>query len=581
MKKRILLLLNFCTLLFLSVGASASGNIMPAWNNQSSFFVMTCSDNVVNVMRSCPDELLLNTSFFTDLKQFKNECNISSGSFYWEGVIWNYYNGKEKAYFRVTCSVSDKKIYNINAKFEDTLVYNCNLTNEANPSSTVDVEIDLNDYFNETDGTFYYSNTAHIEFADNAVYDGGCQDIDAENLAFGCMIGAYYRYNTVYENKDLYFVTNIDSPLTENQILSSITVTDATEGNISGNARILNKNYNLDSNNKIEAGTYDIKIVASDTAGNITIQNAYVKVCDITAPIISVTNKEVVYNEKFEDISSLYSVTDNSGSYEITSIDDQYSDTYNTVGNHTITITARDASDNISTNVININVIDKTAPKLTVKNVTATTSSPISSIDDLYQYVTCVDDIDSNPTVSITPKEGNNYFSDTTKTGSYEFNVTVTDAYDNTISDVLTLTINDSDYPEITADQYVISVTKGQELTKDEIANLLLQSGQISSLNNISLTSTYFDSPNVEGDYDLIVSTPDGVFMSVISVKEASSNNQAETENKNDTIIDTIDYTIPTVEATTKDNSTIYIIACVVGIILITSLGVVIYKRKH
>ena len=88
------------------------------------------------------------------------------------------------------------------------------------------------------------------------------------------------------------------------------------------------------------------------------------------------------------------------------------------------------------------------------------------------------------------------------------------------------------------------------------------------------IQSDYFLNYNKPGDYELIVSTPEGVFKNVISVKEKSN------DNKNNNVIDTIDYSIPTNKKDEDNNKYIYIGIALVGLIIIIS-GAYIYKRKH
>ena len=568
MKKCILLFLSFCCLFLISLGANAS--ILP---NELNSNVLFMNDIVnINVFKPCPDSLIKQTVFYKNVCDTIKYTKMHKGGYNFECEVCSTDN-KLSFYIDVLLSVESDKLTNINAKINDNVIYNCDFINET-PKTTISKEIDLWEYFNVDNIYFSCYPTGHLYYNDNS----NCENeyyADADEIGEGFLIGGIYSKNTKYEDKDLYYVTNIDDPLTQTEILSSVNVEDLTEGNITNKAFIETNEYILDSEEKIKAGTYKIKLVASDSVGNITVQPAYVAVCDINAPTINTFDKVVEYTDKIDDIDSLYTIYDNSGSYEITEFVDNYSSSYNIVGNHEIIITAKDSSDNYATKTININVVDRKAPVLAIKNVTATTTAPINSIDDLYQYVTCEDEIDKNPKVII-DKDSSDYFSKRTTPGVYKFKVIGKDEYENSIEDYLTITVTDSDFPIISVNDYVIKVNVGEKLTKDQIANILLQTGQISSLDNLELKSAYFDSPDVAGEYDLIVSTPDKVFKNVISVNKTNSSNQ----DNNSTIIDTIDYSIPT-KNENKDNTNLYIICASVGIIIILSLGFVLYKRKH
>ena len=234
---------------------------------------------------------------------------------------------------------------------------------------------------------------------------------------------------------------------------------------------------------------------------------------------------------------------------------------------------AVDKGENEAFKTISINVVDEVAPVLVTKEAYATTTQPILTKDDLYQYVSCVDEFDKENTI-ISIEDTNSYFSNQSKKGDYIFNVTGSDQTGNKSYGTIKLSVTDDDFPLIIADTYTITLNQGEKLTKDDIANILLKSGQIKSLDNLMIQSDYFDNYDKPGDYELIVSTKEGVYKNVISVKPKNN------DNKNNNTIDTIDYSIPTKTKEDDNNKYIYIGIAVVGIIIIIS-GAYIYKRKH
>ncbi len=568
MKKCILLFLSFCFVFIVSLNANAS--VLPNRPDGDKFLSLDEADTI-NIFKPLPDDMILSTDFYSNISWFINDTKMSKGGFNYGYKVWNISNGKYNFYIDVLISVENSVLSNVNAAIGDNVIYNCNFTNGINPKSTISKEIDLYEYFNIDNELFCCASTTHLYINEGSKCEG---DVfaDGDEVGIGFLMGGIYNKNTNYKNKDLYFVTNMDNPLTENQILSKVSANDPTEGDVSSRCRVSTEEYKLDENGKIKSGNYKIRLVASDSKGNTTVQNAYVAVRDLVAPQIIGEDKEIEYTKKIDDVSSLYSISDNSGKYEITDFKDNYSSSYDTLGNHTITITAKDNDDNYATKVINIKVVDRVAPVLSIEAVKTSTTAPFSSVNDLYQYVSCVDEKDPNPTVRI-DENSSDYFSKTSTTGTYTFKVYGYDNENNMSEGTLTITVNDSDYPTITVSDNVIVVPEGQTLTKEQISNILLQTGQISSLDNLVLTSAYFDTPNVAGDYELIISTPDGVYKSVISVPSKTANQDKKEDTR-------IDYSIP-VKEEAKDNTYLYIACASAGLLIILSLGFVLYKRKH
>ena len=571
MKKCILFILSFCLIFLMSISANA--NIMPIWTRTESSIKTIKDSEPFNIISGCPEEQLTNTDFYYYADVNSSVVGIQKGGYYWEGKI--VAEGNSDIYADVYTEFQAESSYVLSAmvKLDGNSIYQTETTGSDDPHDIVNMEIDLNEYFGTENLLFSYSaDQAFNEIEGSVFTNNDLPRYDSYDMGLGCMIGTIYQKNKIYEGKDLYFITNVVSPLTEEEILDSIVVTDPTEGTISEKARIVDSNYILEDG-KINVGTYQMKIVASDKAGNISVQNAYVTVADVIPPVIEASDVETEYTKKITDLKALFTATDNSGYCELEIIENNYTANSGKKGSYTVTAKATDGIGNSTTKTITITVIDKVGPTITVSTAYATTTNPLNDKTDLMRWIKCIDYIDGSDT-NVEINDNDSYFSNKGTPGTYEFSLVGTDQTGNKGYAKLTLIVTDDDYPSIYADSYTITVDKGASLTEEDIANMLIQSGQIDSLDNLMITSAYFDTPDVVGDYDLIVSTPNGIFKDVISVKDNSNqNNEAN-------IIDTIDYSIP-VKKEEKDLTYIYVIAAIVGLLIISSCGIIIYKRKH
>jgi hypothetical protein len=112
-------------------------------------------------------------------------------------------------------------------------------------------------------------------------------------------------------------------------------------------------------------GSYQITYVATDASGNIATAFRTVNVVDTTAPVVTVTGSATVtheFNEPYTDAGA--TATDNSG--EAVSVVTTSTVDVAVVGTYTVTYTATDASGNVGTATRTVNVVDTTAPVVTV-----------------------------------------------------------------------------------------------------------------------------------------------------------------------------------------------------------------------
>ncbi len=581
MKKCILLVLSFCFIFLISFKAHA--DIMPDWAGPDPSKLQTSIVPVdewttFNIIKGCQEDMMTNTPFYGYADRLAWTLEIQSGGFYYDGIIYDAESDKDYSNLYVEITFENSSVKGTTILMDGDIIYKMETTLCDDPHVSVNKEIDLNEYYGTNNRLFRFSSTTPLQEISDTVMlnDHTWYEYESTDFALTCFLGTIYKENPTYEGKELNFFTNVVNPISEEDLLNTIVVKDHNDGLISKNARIIDSEYILNEG-KIDLGKYPFRIVASDEEGNTTVQNAFMNVVDVNPPsIIAEDRIEREYCMEIKDIESLFTVSDDSGNYTFKIIENNYTPNFSKLGDHTITAEAVDSYGNRTTKTITIHVIDLIAPYFVLKDATVTTTNPINDIDSLDKFITCTDYIDKNNTYyEITDLDG--YFDNPTIKGDYKFQLIGYDQSKNSCKSTLILKVLDDDYPIIYADKYTIAITNKDELTQDAIINILINVGQIDSATDVNLKSSYFDSPNIEGNYDLIVSTPNGVYTDLISVKDTSNTNE---NNQDNNVIDTIDYTIPIVKEK-KDMTYLYVALGIVGLVLILSLGFVIYKRKH
>ena len=309
----------------------------------------------------------------------------------------------------------------------------------------------------------------------------------AEPIYFGLSVGyesADKDYPTIDGNATYYF--NVDTAKSFDYIKSTITAYDETEGDITNKIQFTNTdNYSLDN---LELKTYNFTASVSDESGHTATQDFQIVIKDVTAPTISSMNKEVSYASKLtqEEIKNLFTYSDN---YNITNdlifeiVSDNYTNSYNEIGEHQITARVTDKSGNYNEATATVDVVDKIAPifACATSYEISTISSKNLTLDKLVfsLRITANDVIDGPIVVSL--EDLDNYSKNLGKAGSYTIRAIASDSHNNTATTEFELNVVDNDYPVISVNSpYCIIVQEGELITESIIKNILIASGQIS-----------------------------------------------------------------------------------------------------
>ena len=235
MKKCILFIFSLCALFMIQVNlnaASIEDNMKPLVD-QSNF----------NIMKGCPENKIMSSKFYQNANALFDQMSLRNGGVYWDGLIYSYYYPEYYVGTHVEIYGKDKKATAIYAYVDGSLVYQCDINGTkatVNTSSTMD----MNEYFKTEDFIYTFVTQSHVYFLDGSSYnEDAFQEYDSEDFGFECMYAASCKTNSYYEGKDLYFITDVEAPLTEKQILDSIRVEDPSEGDISSKISLENYNY--------------------------------------------------------------------------------------------------------------------------------------------------------------------------------------------------------------------------------------------------------------------------------------------------------------------------------------------------
>ena len=189
-------------------------------------------------------------------------------------------------------------------------------------------------------------------------------------------------------------------------------------------------------------GTYLITYTATDKDNNTATATRTVNVVDTTVPVITVTGDNPATTELGETYTDAgATVTDASGA--ITAVTTGTVDT-STVGTYTLTYTATDASSNSATATRTVNVVDTTAPKITVTGNNPETVELGGTYNDAGATVT-----DASGTLTIVTTGVDSVNPDTL--GAYTITYTSTDASGNIGTNTRIVNVTDTVVPVFTS----------------------------------------------------------------------------------------------------------------------------------
>lgn len=392
-------------------------------------------------------------------------------------------------------------------------------------------------------------------------------------------------------NGETAFITSIDNLISIQDILARISAWDNEDGNITHLIQIDNtSSYN---ENITELGSYQLKLYVIDSAGNRTDITVYVVVKDVVAPTISGPNNYTQSYKSKKDVSTIInalSVTDN---YDKTGLtikvkSDDYSANYNKVGSYNIVLYATDSSGNEGIYTVTVNVIDDVDPVFSGPTTIIKQQKQKLLLSDILAQVTVNDEIDKN--INFVVKK-DSYTGHGHLVGTYTIVLEATDSSGNTSTHTITITVKDDIPPIFYVDNFFIHVDDVVKLSRQDIIDLLIASGQLQLNGSTTFTFTlneYEGNENIPGLYGVIVNATSTSGES----KQISLAIQVnETEDKEDdiiieepkgffgTIFDFLKKTWNWLFTTTKEDGNFYNVYYIL-IVLAVLVGISILTKK-
>jgi Cu/Ag efflux protein CusF len=270
-------------------------------------------------------------------------------------------------------------------------------------------------------------------------------------------------------------------------------------------------------------GTYTITYSATDLDGNTASATRTVNVVDTTAPVVTVTGD----NPATVELGATYTdagatATDASGA--VTAVASGTVDT-TTVGSYTITYTSTDASGNAGTATRTVNVVDTTAPVVTVTGDNPATVELGGTYTDEGATAT-----DASGDVTVVTS-GDTVDPDTL--GTYTITYTSTDASGNAGTATRTVNVVDTTAPVFTSSSTFIvdeGATDVGTVTATDVQSITFTiSGSVLAITSDGVV-TFIEPADYEGSYitDDPSSLPYGgatvSFTATVTATDASSN---------------------------------------------------------
>jgi len=389
-------------------------------------------------------------------------------------------------------------------------------------------------------------------------------------------------YAPVYEGETA-FVTNFDNMISLDNVLSQIKAIDNEDGDISHLIVVTSNEYTPDTITAL--GTYYIYLSITDSSGNTETMTVSVLVKDVTVPVITGTktySQSYTSKKNTSEILASLNVTDNYDTGLTIIIDqDNYSSNYNVPGAYTIIFSSTDTSGNKGTYTVTVNVIDNVNPVFTGPTSVMKGQSEILTTSTIVSGVTVNDAIDGVLTFTIIE---DNYTGYGSITGSYTIVLQATDTSGNSSTHTITVTVEDNIPPVFYVDNFFINVADSVLLTRQDIIDLLVASGQltITTTTNVSfIMNEYEGNETSPGTYALTLATSsaDGsssqTSLAVVVYEELSGDDDIILEPTDDLFTEAWNW----LKTPTKADGNIYN-GYFIGLGIVVICGIVYFGKK-
>ncbi|MDD2575189.1 MAG: hypothetical protein PHD47_01825 [Acholeplasmataceae bacterium] len=314
------------------------------------------------------------------------------------------------------------------------------------------------------DGNHFYaffgpeSNSLRIDHV--MIFDKGLEFMPASIMLYA---GKIEDFTKIYSSKSNltpevgYYLMDYDHIKNPTEIIAELSVNDETS-DVSNNIIITEDDF---TPNKSSLGEYVVRYEVYDSVFNTSIFDVYVKLVDITAPIIKGTNNHTIElgidTLTIEDIKALLSVSDNYDNYlsnsDLVLLEDTFSENLFQVGTYKVVYELSDSSFNKSTYQVDIEVVDTTSPVIDGPlEVFRYTTDSFITLEEIKSYFSAYDIVDGDVSSAIV-FEGE-YLN---LPGRYPLKISVNDSSNNIESKTIYVNVVDGIPPEFTTSEMIIS----------------------------------------------------------------------------------------------------------------------------
>ncbi|HRY78171.1 MAG TPA: hypothetical protein P5154_05345 [Candidatus Izemoplasmatales bacterium] len=315
--------------------------------------------------------------------------------------------------------------------------------------------------------------------------------------------GPYFQGNPVV-------ISNVDDPLSLEDIQAGISAFDVIDGEVTGDIEVISDQY---TGNRTILGNYTILFRVSDQCLNSTEFTMTVKVVDVNPPLITGPGTVVVPHPQTRTIPYLAALLTASDQHEgsvvqtLNVVSDGYTANAGTVGDYEVIFEASDTSGNRSTYSLTVSVVDQAAPVFSgISEITIGYDHRLSA-EDIRAMLQAQDGYDGDLTTDII-LTSDGYSAHLHEVGQYLLVFAVTDAGGNTAEKTVCVRVVDLIGPIIYFDASVIRVYNTTVLTLTDFTTLLVRADELAA-NTAYVAEVRFDSytghASVPGTYHLTV----------------------------------------------------------------------------
>lgn len=326
------------------------------------------------------------------------------------------------------------------------------------------VGIDNYKLIRSADGNYFYSffgpesNSLRIDHV--MIFDECLESMPASIMLYAGKIEDFTKIYSVKSNLTPqvgYYLMDYDQLKSPADILGELSAIDENS-DVSNHIIITQDDFTPNSS---ILGEYLIRYEVPDRVFNTSIYDIYVKLVDVTAPVIEGTNNHTIElgvdNLNAEDIKALLSVSDNYdvqlSNNDLVLIEDTFSDSQSQVGTYKVVYELSDSSLNKATYQVNIEVVDTTKPVIDGPlEVFRYTTDPFITLEEIKTYFSANDIVDGDVSSALVFEgEYPNI------PGRYPLTISVHDSSNNTQSTTIYVNVVDGIPPEFTTSELIIS----------------------------------------------------------------------------------------------------------------------------